>query len=472
MYLYSVFYIEGTVDTRRFNWLVFGFVVSIGILVFSGNFLTLIIGWDGLGLISFCLVIFYSNYSSLESGLVTVFRNRVGDIFFLRVFILLFMGYNGLSDTISTIKILIFVFLFLGAITKRAQFPFSAWLPAAISAPTPVSSLVHSSTLVTAGVYVLLRFNYLFFYFNISFFKIFFLITILLAGVCACLETDFKKIVAISTLSQLGMILFILSVGVWLLTFIHIIIHAFFKSLLFMRTGSLIHNFRGGQDSRIFRNDSFSFGTFLCFFVSAACLMGFPFFMGFYSKDLIIIRNSLGLGATLYFIFLLGCFLTVSYRIRLLKNSFIGFFKAMPHMRFSDLKIFITSIFFLFIKRWILGRIFFPLFFFDATVSFLGLDLIVGLILILIRLLIYETINRSYPQQFYVLTIGFLRWIRASGSSRSTPINKIFRWDTSWIELRGGQGIYEFLIKINIFDFYKFLTIGFSFSFLTLIYLF
>lgn len=98
----------------------------MGILVFSGNLLTLIVGWDGLGLISFCLVIFYSNYRRLESGLVTVFRNRVGDVFFLGCMLLLFMGGLGLTDSFDYLGFILFIFLFLGAMTKRAQFPFSA----------------------------------------------------------------------------------------------------------------------------------------------------------------------------------------------------------------------------------------------------------------------------------------------------------------------------------------------------------
>lgn len=126
VFLYSIFYMEGTVDRRRFGWLVFGFVASIGLLVFSGRFLTLMVGWDGLGLISFCLVIFYSNYRRLESGLVTVFRNRVGDVFFLGCFLVLLLGEGGVSDYFSFLGSLMFGFLFLGAITKRAQFPFSA----------------------------------------------------------------------------------------------------------------------------------------------------------------------------------------------------------------------------------------------------------------------------------------------------------------------------------------------------------
>lgn len=113
----------------------------------------------------------------------------------------------------SNYYILFITILFLGSITKSAQIPFSAWLPAAIAAPTPVSSLVHSSTLVTAGVYVLIRFNYIFAFSSFNLLKIFFLLTIVLAGACACVENDFKKIVAMSTLRQLGIIIFIMSIG-------------------------------------------------------------------------------------------------------------------------------------------------------------------------------------------------------------------------------------------------------------------
>jgi len=216
VFYYRVFYIEGTFDMRRFLYLVFLFVVSMFFLVFSGNFFLTMVGWDGLGLVSFCLVIYYSNSSSLESGLVTVFRNRVGDVFFLLSF--LFFLSSGMSTwdfySSSFFSFVVFlVFLFFGAITKSAQVPFSAWLPAAIAAPTPVSSLVHSSTLVTAGVYVLIRFNYVFWYFSFNFLKVFFLFTIILAGFCAVLEMDLKKIVAMSTLSQLGIMMFILSRG-------------------------------------------------------------------------------------------------------------------------------------------------------------------------------------------------------------------------------------------------------------------
>jgi NADH-ubiquinone oxidoreductase chain 5 len=212
VFIYRAFYMEGTIDSRRFYWLVFLFVMSMFFLVFSGNFFITMVGWDGLGLVSFCLVIFYTNSSRLESGLITVFRNRVGDVFFLLAFYF-FLGGGRLSWDVFFKRDVFLLILFLGAITKSAQVPFSAWLPAAIAAPTPVSSLVHSSTLVTAGVYVLIRFNYLFTFFCYNFFKFFFVFTMFLAGFCAIVESDFKKIVAISTLRQLGIMMFILSVG-------------------------------------------------------------------------------------------------------------------------------------------------------------------------------------------------------------------------------------------------------------------
>ena len=149
--------------------------------------------------------------------------------------------------------------------------------------------------------------------------KMFFLFTIILAGVCAVLERDFKKIVAMSTLSQLGIIIFILSVGgMNFYLFLHIIIHAFFKSMLFLRTGSLIGQITGTQDSRFYGSTLRNYGSFLFFIVRSLCLSGFPFFLGFYSKDFIISSSSFGEGFMFYIVFLVGCIFTVMYRTRLI----------------------------------------------------------------------------------------------------------------------------------------------------------
>lgn len=198
---------------RRFFFLLFLFVISIMFLVFSGSWVIVMLGWDGLGLVSFLLVIYYNNPSRLDSGLVTVFTNRVGDCLFIVRFI--FMFYRGWS-TVEFLSFEVCAFfsfiIFLGCITKSAQLPFSSWLPAAMAAPTPVSSLVHSSTLVTAGVFLLVRFNFLLFC-VLPLMKFISLLTIFVSGVCAVFELDFKKVVAMSTLSQLGFIVFSISCG-------------------------------------------------------------------------------------------------------------------------------------------------------------------------------------------------------------------------------------------------------------------
>lgn len=256
VFFYRNYYIEGGLTNRRFSFLVFLFVVSMFLLVFSGRFFITMVGWDGLGLVSFCLVVFYNNSGSLDSGLVTVFRNRVGDAFFLITFLFFLMGGSWTSDFCFTGDYTIgLLFVFLGALTKRAQIPFSAWLPAAMAAPTPVSSLVHSSTLVTAGIYVVIRYHYMFRGLFLVM-GVLGLVTILLAGFCACLEGDFKKVIAMSTLRQLGLILFTLSLGAWQLAFLHMVVHAFFKRTLFLRCGSVIHQLVGCQDSRFYGGGS------------------------------------------------------------------------------------------------------------------------------------------------------------------------------------------------------------------------
>jgi len=161
--------------------------------------------------VSFCLVVYYNNISRLVSGLLTVFTNRLGDVMFLVVFYFLFLsGTNLFTFMFYKTHPLLIILMMFGALTKSAQIPFSSWLPAAIAAPTPVSSLVHSSTLVTAGVYVLIRFNNIFSSY-IARFSFLFVITIFFAGLGACLENDIKKVVAMSTLRQLSFIILCIS---------------------------------------------------------------------------------------------------------------------------------------------------------------------------------------------------------------------------------------------------------------------
>jgi len=456
---------------RRFCYTVLLFLVSIFLLVFSGNFIITMVGWDGLGLVSFCLVIFYVNSSRLESGLVTVFRNRVGDLFFLLSFFFMRMRGTFIWDFVSNgVSIYFLVFLFFGAITKSAQVPFSAWLPAAMAAPTPVSSLVHSSTLVTAGVYVLVRYHYLFSFFSFNFFKFFLVLTMVLAGGFAVLERDFKKIVAISTLRQLGMIIFILSVGMWILSFLHIVIHAFFKSILFLRTGSLIIQKTGAQDSRLYGSSVFSFFSFLYFMVRCVCLAGFPFFLGFYSKDFIISSLSSFGGFLLYLFFLIGCFFTVIYRVRLINIAYTSVFKYIPYGEtVENIKFFFTCDI-SFYKMLNFGWYSLLNLSCRHNIFFLVGDLLVGLLLIFGGTAFFYYIRFLYFISFSFGGIFYLRWMANGGSSYYFNNFHFVELERSWIETLGGAGVYLAFSRLNSF-FMKISLIGISFFLFLLIFL-
>jgi NADH-ubiquinone oxidoreductase chain 5 len=354
-----------------------------------------------------------------------------------------------------------FIILFLGAITKSAQLPFSAWLPAAIAAPTPVSSLVHSSTLVTAGVYVLIRFFYIFRRFTFLALKLFFISTIIIAGVCANFEKDFKKIVAISTLSQLGIMLFILSVGSWLISFLHIIIHAFFKRILFLRTGRQIMEKGGAQDSRVFGGSQFSFGSFIFFVSSCVRLAGFPFFIGFYSKDFIILNSSLGLGIFFYLTFLGGCLFTILYRIRLLKLGYGFWFKGFLNSLNLERILVLGPVSFLFFKRWLLGGLFYWLFLSETVIFFSLLDVLVGLGLLMLGALFYKCLALPYILGVFFIRISFMRWLASRGSSFSLEKYLHYSWETSWFEVVGGRGTFKIVSKFsNLFSLFNQVGLG------------
>jgi NADH-ubiquinone oxidoreductase chain 5 len=288
-----------------------------------------------------------------------------------------------------------------------------------MAAPTPVSSLVHSSTLVTAGIYILIRYNYIFVFFNLSFFSVFSLFTMVLAGVGAFLEKDFKKIVAMSTLRQLGLIIYVISIGCWMFSFVHIIIHAFFKRILFLSTGATIAQFRGGQDSRIFGGSFLIYISFLYFLVSCICLSGFPFFIGFYSKDFIINSSSFLRGVLSYYFFLFGCFFTILYSIRLLKNVYFAFLKFSVFFCFSESFIYVFSVLFLFFKGWSLGGFFYWFFIFENFYFFCYFDLLAGLLIIFLGVFFYSFLRFTYFLCVYFGSISFYLWLSSSKSSMS-----------------------------------------------------
>nr|APX39539.1 NADH dehydrogenase subunit 5 [Chrysolina haemoptera] len=331
---YSEEYMYGDLYMNRFILLVVMFVVSMFLLIISPNLISILLGWDGLGLISYCLVIYYQNVKSYSAGMLTALSNRVGDVALLMaiawmlnfgswnfIFYLEIMKNNYLMELISFL-------VMIAAMTKSAQIPFSSWLPAAMAAPTPVSSLVHSSTLVTAGVYLLIRFNYVFSE-NLMYLLLFISsMTMFMSGLGANFEFDLKKIIALSTLSQLGMMISILALGSYKLAFFHLLTHALFKALLFMCAGMIIHNLNNCQDIRFMGGLIFHMPLTCVFFnISNFSLCGLPFLSGFYSKDLIVESLSMmNLNFYIYLIYYISVGLTVCYSFRLFYYTLVGSF--------------------------------------------------------------------------------------------------------------------------------------------------
>ena len=293
-------------------------------LILRPNLITLILGWDGLGVSSFFLVIFYKSNKAFNAGLLTAISNRVGDALILISLSLGFFyssfSFLPLSQSSVISPTILLLCLGLAACTKRAQIPFRAWLPAAMAAPTPVSALVHSSTLVTAGVYLLLRLITLV-PAGVNLFLVGLIggATITIARFRAFLESDLKKIVALSTLSQLGVIVLSLSLGLSTIAFFHLVVHAFFKALLFIATGNLIHNSSDYQDLRRIGGHLPALPlTQATVIITKLSLCGIPFFSAFFSKELVLERLGSNLGGEffVYLIIWVGVLCTTLYSLR------------------------------------------------------------------------------------------------------------------------------------------------------------
>jgi NADH-ubiquinone oxidoreductase chain 5 len=348
---------------------------------------------------------------------------------------------------------MIFMLIILAALTKSAQVPFSAWLPAAIAAPTPVSALVHSSTLVTAGVYLLIRFNEIVGCSKFLFFVR--LLTIFLSGVGACFEQDAKKIVALSTLRQLGVIMFSLSMGLWEIAFFHLLSHALFKSLLFMCMGIYIHGINNQQD---LRGIGFQFNSMPIvssyFLVSSISLRGFPFLSGFYSRDSIIeLFQSSVIGLFSYFLVMVCVLRTVLYRIRLIFSLYaVEINSRVLVLGVREYFLSLLPIMLLFVVSVIGGSLFFsrtvPLFMLGFSLFFRGLITltVVGLILTLSLILYISCILRR-NLKLGVSGVGlsliwfledFFRLLRGVLGSRRKVLQGV---DQGWVEFVGVQGV-------------------------------
>jgi NADH-quinone oxidoreductase subunit L len=350
VHIYSIGYMSHDPHKPRFMSYLSLFTFSMLVLVVSDNFLQLFFGWEGVGLCSYLLIGFWYKKETANNAAIKAFIvNRVGD-FGLAIGIFLIFFYFGtinfkevfdlapqfLEKNIvffafeSSLITLICLFLFIGAMGKSAQFLLHTWLPDAMEGPTPVSALIHAATMVTAGVFLVVRCSPLFEYSQtvLNLVAIVGMITAIFAASVALVQNDIKKIVAYSTCSQLGYMFFAAGVGAYHVAMFHLFTHAFFKALLFLGSGSVIHAFKDEQDIRNMGGVRKKLPyTYIFMLIGTLALTGFPFLSGFYSKDAIIefayLRNSL-LGNYAATIGIFTAFLTSIYSWRLFFKTFHG----------------------------------------------------------------------------------------------------------------------------------------------------
>ena len=350
VHIYSIGYMSHDPHKSRFMSYLSLFTFAMLTLVTSDNFIQLFFGWEGVGLCSYFLIGFWYKKESANAAAIKAFVvNRVGDFgFALGIFLIFYLfgtvNYDEVFQQIPNIteKNLVFLgvgvnavdliclLLFIGAMGKSAQFFLHTWLPDAMEGPTPVSALIHAATMVTAGVFLVVRCSPIYEYSELalSVITVIGMVTAIFAASVALVQTDIKKIIAYSTCSQLGYMFFAAGVGAYNVAMFHLFTHAFFKALLFLGSGSVIHSFKDEQDINLMGGVWKKLPyTYALMIIGTLALTGFPFLSGFYSKDAIIefayLRgNSVGMYAAYVGIF--TAFLTSIYSWRLIFKTFHG----------------------------------------------------------------------------------------------------------------------------------------------------
>ncbi len=350
VHIYSIGYMSHDPHKPRFMSYLSLFTFSMLCLVVSDNFLQLFFGWEAVGLCSYLLIGFWFKRETANNAAIKAFIvNRVGDLGLAIGIFIIFLLFGTLNfEKVFTLVpefnktelsifggefnaiTLICVFLFIGAMGKSAQFLLHTWLPDAMEGPTPVSALIHAATMVTAGVFLVVRCSPIFEYsqFAMNLVAIIGMITALFAASVALVQNDIKKIIAYSTCSQLGYMFFAAGVGAYHIAMFHLFTHAFFKALLFLGAGSVIHAFHDEQDitkmGGVWKKIPY---TMLLMLIGTLALTGFPFLSGFYSKDAIIEFAYLK-GTTVGFyacsVGVFSAFLTAIYSWRLFFKTFLG----------------------------------------------------------------------------------------------------------------------------------------------------
>ena len=340
IHIYSIGYMHDDEGFSRFFTYLNLFIFFMLLLVLGNNYLIMFVGWEGVGLCSYLLIGFWFKNTAYNNAAKKAFiMNRIGDLGFLLGIILIFVTFgsitygdvfssasNGSQATITTIALLLFV----GAMGKSAQLPLYTWLPDAMAGPTPVSALIHAATMVTAGIYMIVRSNV---FYSMSEFAsevvaVVGVTTALFAATIGLFQNDIKKVLAYSTVSQLGLMFLGLGVGAYSSSVFHVTTHAFFKALLFLGAGSVIHAMGGEQDMRKMGGLKKALPiTFLTMAIGTIAISGVPPFSGFFSKDEIL-AHAYEHSPTLWFFGMVTSMLTAFYMFRLFFLTFYGKFRG------------------------------------------------------------------------------------------------------------------------------------------------
>lgn len=359
VHIYSVGYMKGEEGYYRFFAYLSLFTFSMLMLVLGNNFLQLFFGWEAVGLSSYLLIGFYYNKpSAADAGKKAFIVNRFGDFGFILGLFLIFTQFGSLhyQEVFSKVSILegqslsllgspiglatvIALLLFCGAIGKSAQIPLHVWLPDAMEGPTPVSALIHAATMVTAGVFLVARCNPIFelSHFALNLITVLGAVTALFAATIALVQTDIKRVVAYSTVSQLAYMFIACGVGAYSAGIFHLFTHAYFKALLFLGCGSVILGMHHEQDVRYMGGLKEKMPiTYWTFLLASLSISGVPGLAGFFSKDEILLmayNTHLGAGKFAWFIGTLVAFMTAFYSFRLFFLIFHGEFRGTEHQK-------------------------------------------------------------------------------------------------------------------------------------------
>jgi proton-translocating NADH-quinone oxidoreductase, chain L len=338
IHVYSTGYMHGDEGYNRFFAYLNLFIFFMLVLVMASNYLLMFVGWEGVGLCSYLLIGFWFKNTEYNNAAKKAFiMNRIGDVGLILGVIMILIHFGSLSyDTVfakapefmsgSVVLTSITILLFIGAIGKSAQIPLYTWLPDAMAGPTPVSALIHAATMVTAGIYMIARNNILYSLspFTLDLIVITGVVTALVAATIAVAQNDIKKVLAYSTVSQLGLMFLALGLGAYTSGLFHMTTHAFFKALLFLGAGSVMHSMSGEQDIRnmggLRKYLPITFATFL---IGTLAIAGLPPFAGFFSKDEIL-ANAFAQNQLVWAVALFASLLTAFYMFRLFFLTFSG----------------------------------------------------------------------------------------------------------------------------------------------------